>query len=242
MSKIITDIESLKTPVKPLEFLTDKGVEKEEGLSIIAQLKEELNADEHLLALSAPQIGINARIFCIKFNDVIKTFINPIITKKSGSIIAPETCASMPGKEIVINRPEEVTVVYYTDEFKYEDNKLLGPAARIFDQQAQLLDGVTPDELGLVSDVKEDGSLYDATDEEMQEIIAYYKDTYIPTLSKKYKEAIESHPELAQRYNNLKATEEVINGRITVVEDTPKLNRATRRALAKRQKRAGGKK
>ena len=39
----------------------------------------------------------------------------------------------MPGKEIIA-RPEEITVVYYTDDFKYEENKLVGPAAAIFDQ------------------------------------------------------------------------------------------------------------
>ena len=50
----------------------------------------------------------------------------PIITKKKGVNIVIETCASMPGKEIVIGRPEEITVVYYSDEFNYEDNKLVG--------------------------------------------------------------------------------------------------------------------
>jgi hypothetical protein len=29
----------------------------------------------------------------------------------------------MPGKEILITRPEELTVVYYTEDFKYEENK-----------------------------------------------------------------------------------------------------------------------
>ena len=56
-----------------------------------------LEGDANLMAISAPQIGIEKRIFCIKFNDEIKTFINPIITKKSDYKIVTETC-SMPGK------------------------------------------------------------------------------------------------------------------------------------------------
>jgi len=125
MKEIIKTIETLAVAAKPLQFLTDAGVEKEEGNSIIADIKEIMAADEHILALSAPQIGIDARIFCIKFKDVIKTFINPIITKKTDYKIRPETCISMPGKEILITRPEDITVVYYTDEFKYEENRLL---------------------------------------------------------------------------------------------------------------------
>jgi len=58
-----------------------------------------------------------------------------------------------PGKEFVIGRPEEITVVYYNEDFKYEDNKLMGYAAALFDQQYQLLEGVLPDELGLMSDI-----------------------------------------------------------------------------------------
>ena len=94
-----------------------------------------LDANPDILALAAPQIGINKRIFCLRFNDQIKVFINPIITKKKGLTIAVETCCSMPGKEIVIGRPEEVTVVYYNEEFKYEDNKLLGAAASLLRQR-----------------------------------------------------------------------------------------------------------
>jgi len=243
MSEIITDLSILSTPAEPLEFLTDKGVEKDEGESIIKQLKEVLASNENILAISAPQIGINKRIFCIKFNDVIKTFINPIVTKKSGSVIAPETCASLPGKEILIARPAEVTVVYYNDDFKYEDNKLMGPAAAIFDQQAQLLDGITPDVLGLVSDVAEDGSLADLNEEEIKELKEFYKQ-YVETKLKAINSTISDDPEVQAQLRKLKFTEDVINGRSAVVgKDGPKLNRAQRRALAKRGKnRKGGKK
>ena len=215
MESIIVDLEKLCNPAEPLTFLAEDGAHTEEGLEIISKIKEVLAADEGLIALAAPQIGINKRIFCIRFNDQIKTFINPIITKKTGLKITVETCSSMPGKEIVIGRPEELTVVYYNDEFNYEDNKLLGAAAGIFDQQAQLLDGVLPHELGLVSDIEADGKIEET---ELGEIIAFYKDTFLPSRLEVLNNAISENEAAAKHFKELKFTENVINGRIQVLE------------------------
>jgi peptide deformylase len=117
METIICDINVLSTPSEPLTFLSESGAQTEEGKEIINKIKEVMEYNPEILALAAPQIGINKRIFCLRFSDQIKTFINPIITKKKGLNITIETCASMPGKEIVIGRPEEITVVYYNDNF-----------------------------------------------------------------------------------------------------------------------------
>jgi peptide deformylase len=222
MEQIITEITQ---PSEPLEFLTEAGAQTEEGLEIIGKIKAVMEADESILALAAPQIGINKRIFCLRFNDQIKTFINPIITKKNGLKIVIETCASMPGKEIVIGRPEEVTVVYYNEDFKYEDNKLIGVAASMFDQQAQILDGVLPSELGLVSDVEEDGRIEEA---DLTEIIPFYKDTFLPSRLASLMEAIGTDEEAKKDYNQLKFTEGVINGRIAVVESEDETKRRTK--------------
>lgn len=218
MLEIITDLDKLTTAAKPLQFLTEQGVEKDEGLKIISQLKEVMDADPTILALSAPQIGIDARIFCIRFNDQIKAFINPVVTKKSKYGVKPETFISMPGKEILITRPEELTVVYYTDKFKYEENKLLGAAARLFDQHYQLLDGVTPAELGLVSDVETDGSLSDLSEEEIVQVTDIYKQ-FIKAKAAVLQNEIEKDPELEKAYRQLKFTEKVITGEALVISD-----------------------
>jgi peptide deformylase len=228
MEQVIIDLEKLRQPSEPLTFLTDAGAETEEGNGIISKLKEVMEADKNLLALAAPQIGINKRIFCLRFNDQIKVFINPIITKKNGLNIVVETCASMPGKEIVIGRPAEVTVVYYNEEFKYEDNKLLGFAASLFDQQAQILDGVMPNELGLVSDVEVDGKIEDS---DLEGIIDFYKDVFLPSRLSALNELIKADEEVAKDFKQLKFTEGVINGRIAVVEPEEE---AAKRAKAKK--------
>ena len=228
MESIIFDIEKLNTPSEPLTFLSESGAQTEEGTEIINKIKEVMEANPELLALSAPQIGINKRIFCLRFSDQIKTFINPIITKKKGLNIAIETCASMPGKEIVIGRPEEVTVVYYNDEFNYEDNKLIGISASLFDQQAQILDGILPSELGLVSDIEEDGKIEES---DLAEIIPFYKDTFLPSKLESLNQAINSDEEVSKAFNQLKFTEGVINGRIAVVESEEE---TARRSKAKK--------
>lgn len=228
METIIFDLEKLAQPSEPLTFLSEEGAKTEEGTEIVAKIKEVMEANPDMLALSAPQIGINKRIFCLRFNDQIKTFINPIITKKKGLNIIIETCSSMPGKEIVIGRPEEITAVYYNEEFKYEDNKLLGAAACLFDQQAQILDGVLPNELGLVSDLEEDGKIEDT---DLAEIIPFYKDTFLPSKLACLNKAIESDETASKDFSRLKFTEGVINGRIAVVEPEEETNK---RANAKK--------
>jgi peptide deformylase len=45
---------------------------------IVSALKHTIEA-KNIVSLSAPAIGYNRRIFCIKFDNEIKTFINPII-------------------------------------------------------------------------------------------------------------------------------------------------------------------
>ena len=215
MELIITELEKLTQPAEPLTFLTEQGAKTEEGLDIIGKIKNVMEANNDLLALSAPQIGINKRIFCLRFNDQIKTFINPIITKKKGLNITIETCASMPSKEIVIGRPEEITVVYYNEDFKYEDNKLIWAAASLFDQQAQLLDGVLPNELGLVSDIETDGKIEES---DLADIITFYKDTFLPNKLNMLNSIIENDETSSDLFKQLKFTEGVINGRIAVLE------------------------
>jgi peptide deformylase len=224
MNTIIFEAEKFNTPAEPLTFLTPEGAKTEEGLEIISKIKEIMNQDKSIVALSAPQIGILKRIFCLRFNDQIKTFINPVITKKSGINIVVETCVSLPGKEIVIGRPEEITVVYYNDEFKYEDNKLIGVAASIFDQQAQLLDGVLPSELGLVSDIETDGKIEDS---DLAEIIPFYKETFLPARMESLNASISSDEEAVRNFKQLKFMEGVINGRNLVIENEQETKKRT---------------
>lgn len=232
MKELITDITKIE-PAEPLEFISDAGIDRTEGDEIIKDLKEIMKANPDMITLAAPQIGIAKRIFCIRFNDIIKTFIDPIITKKTGSNLVVETCPLLPGKEILLARPEEITVVYYTDDFKYEDNKLVGPAAAIFDQQIQLLDGILPSDLGLVSDIEEDGSVNDLTPEEFEELKEIYQQ-FIKIKAKQAAEEVSQDEVLNKQYKQLKFSEDVINGRTLILE--PEEEAKQREAMRKAEK------
>ena len=238
MKRIVTNIEKLSIASEPLKFMNESGIDRTEGDEIINQLREVMNAKPHLLALAAPQIGIKKRIFCLRFSDTIKVFIDPIVKQKKGISVALETCASMPGKEIIIGRPTEISVIYYNEDFKYEDNKLVGVAAGLFDQQVQLLDGILPSELGMISDIKEVGNI---TDEDLPEVIKFYKETFLPTRLAEVQKLINNDEETQKAYKNLQFTEAVVNGRIKVVEseeETEQRNKATK--LAKESIREAG--
>lgn len=221
MDNIIIDLNVLSNPAKPLEFITEQGTDRTEGDEIIARLKAVMDVNSDVLALSAPQIGIDARVICIRFNDGIKTFIDPIITKKADFKVTVETFSSMPGKEIVIARPTEVQLKYYNEDFKYEDNKLLGKAAALLDQQVNLLDGIVPSALGMVSDVVEDGHV---TENDLPLVAEFYHETFLPARLKQAQEAIKAaaaeDESVEKDYKQLKFMEDVINGR-TLVVDSP---------------------
>lgn len=239
MERIIKDLEKLREPSEPLKFIDKDGQHLEEGKEILSKLLEVFNQNSNIVALAAPQIGINKRIFGIRFNEVIKFFINPIITKKTGIVVAPEVFLSAPNKEYLIGRPKEITVIYTNQDFAYEDNKLLDGAARIFDQMIQLLDGVLPSDLGLESDIELDGSLADATEEELAEYCEIWKQ-YVNVKLAKLEEEINSNNISKSVYQELKLSEMVINGKVEVYEEEkqPHLNHKQRRVLKKYEKRA----
>ena len=234
MDRLITNLDKLREPSEPLKFIDKDGQHLEEGKEIINQLNDVFEKNTDVVALSAPQIGINKRIFGIRFNDTIKYFINPIITKKSGLVIAPEIFLNSPGKEYLIGRPKEVTVVYTNQDFVYEDNKLLDSAARIFDQMIQVLDGVLPSDLGLESDIELDGTLAEASEEELATYCEIWKQ-FITVKLGKLEEEINSNDLAKRMYSELKLSESIINGRIEVYEEQhqPHLNYKQRRALKK---------
>lgn len=146
MKTILKDINNYTEVAKPFQFLDGKLLNEEaanEIQQLVTDLKEVLNNTPNLLALSAPQIGVNVRIFGIKFDNLIKIFINPIIkTRSKDKFVSAEL--TVDDKTALIFRPVELEIAYYTEELKYEDNKLVGPAAATFMQQYNILDNILP--------------------------------------------------------------------------------------------------
>lgn len=220
MKRIIKDLTKLHKPSKPVEFITDTGLDTEYGKTVVAAITEVLSVKPELVALSAPQIGLDARVFCIRFNDKIKTFINPIIMKKTEPKFLCEESVSFPNKQFLLIRPTELEVAYYTEEFKYEDNKLLGAAASLFDQLYQFLDGITPMDIGLVSDIKQDGAITEkelADKNFMNEAFKIYSQIVEQKNNIVKQDLMQETAEIQAQYKQLAAAEKVITEQVKLV-------------------------
>ena len=56
------------------------------------------------VGLAAPQIGVSKRIVVIDVGDGLLEMINPVITKKEGSVVGGEGCLSVPDYEGEVER------------------------------------------------------------------------------------------------------------------------------------------
>ena len=85
--------------------------------AVVAALQKHLGARYKLdkstvsiLGLAAPQLGINLRIFCVKYRGLDWVAINPQIVREVGTQITAECCESLPGKEYEVRRPKLIKI------------------------------------------------------------------------------------------------------------------------------------
>ena len=149
-----------------------------------SNLKEVMRA-KNLIALAAPQIGYNCRIFCIQFEKTIKTFINPIITSAKGLELSRESDVSLPGKEYIRIRHNDIIITYQNTFGKIESGRMVGASATLVQKEIDYLDGLLLCDVGLEVDEDFDN----ATEEERQEVIDAYLDS-IDMMSKKLDDMI----------------------------------------------------
>ena len=123
---------------------------EEDLLKEVEEVKTRLIKEKDLVSLSAPQLGIKSRFFCLKFaNNEIKTFLNPMITLRKGVTYSRETNASIPNKEFIVIRNAEIESAYQTIDGKIESNLFKGASACAFQQMVELLDGVMISDIGM---------------------------------------------------------------------------------------------
>lgn len=114
---------------------------------IIAEMFERMYSDQGI-GLAANQVDLPYRLFVINVKGdpaeegEAKVFINPVITRKSGSAEAQEGCLSFPDIWAPVRRPEKIMVTAYGidgQEFCYEMDGLY---ARAVQHELDHLDGV----------------------------------------------------------------------------------------------------
>lgn len=102
---------------------------------------------ERGVGLAAPQVGVSQRIFVVDVEEEPGerkklALVNPVMTKRSGSIVGEEGCLSMPGIHADVKRFEEVVFEALDEEgapVTVRGRKLL---ARALQHELDHLDGV----------------------------------------------------------------------------------------------------
>ena len=216
--EIITDLEKIgvrSDEINVADF--NKDIQK-----IVLQLKETIRAN-NITGLSAPQIGVMKRIFCINFNGDIRTFINPMITKVSGLQIVKETCASIPGKTYIRPRHTEIEATYSTPLGKIEARRFLGASAQMFQHLVDHLDGMLLPDVGL--EVDED--FLNASEEEQEKVVNLYMDS-LDIRRKEVNEEIEKDEDLKKTSDAIDFLTKVQKGEVELdFVPTPKKDDAT---------------
>lgn len=205
--EISQDIQKLSQRSDEINMRTDYT----KTAQTIRDLKDTIRANKSLniTSLSAPQIERFDRVFCINFNGDVRAFINPVITKTEGFKFVREKSPSIPDKEFIVPRSEVIYAVYQRGDGRPESNKFEGPAAEVFQQQVDMLDGVLISDFGLEI-LPEFES---ATDEEKQELLKEYT-KFLKRKYKKLNKEIENDPELKKISDGAKFINAVAKGEV----------------------------
>ena len=126
----------------PLEFIEDLN-ENFEGLQELAKQMYALTEQFGGAGLSANQIGINKRMFVLKYREYEQTFINPKITWFSDkNIVLEEGCLTFPGVFIGVKRPDACRISYTDfDGNKQEEKLFTGISNRIIQHEYDHMEG-----------------------------------------------------------------------------------------------------
>lgn len=95
------------------------------------------------VGLASPQVNVKSRVFVMKMGVKNIVVINPVITKRRGTVLSKESCLSLPGlSETIPKRDEIIDVEFYDINFNKQKIKLRGFDAVIFSHEIHHLDGI----------------------------------------------------------------------------------------------------
>lgn len=226
MKDIILDKEKLGIRSDEIDVRKDGTLLQ----ATVIDLKEIIR-EKNLKGLSAPQIGVPIRVFCINFGETVKTFVNPTITKATGLTLSREKCSCQPDREFIRPRNPEIEVIYQTPLGKIESKKLVGMAACVFQHQLDHLDGLLLSDVGM-----EIFDEYDkATEDERAELIKTYLDS-LDIKQKELEKEVDEDETLSKTRDAIKFLEKVQKGEVTLYNGVNENNADTNKVKKKRNK------
>lgn len=126
----------------PLEFIEEP--EKDlEGLRELSKQMYKLVDQFGGAGLSANQIGVNKRMFVVKYKEYEQAFINPKITWFSDhNIVLEEGCLTFPGVFIGVKRPDACRISFIdADGNQHEEMLFTGISNRIIQHEYDHMEG-----------------------------------------------------------------------------------------------------
>ena len=191
----------------------------------IAQLKRALYDNKDAVAICAPQIGVDLRLFVVKTSrteaDRFKIFLNPMIVSSEGLHLSRETNLSIPDKQYIIPRKDKIHVAYQNANGEVGSETYVGAYGEIVQQMIEMLDGITLADYGFDLDDIGGPSAYDKASKKQQtEVMAMYLDSLKGYSSELAKE-IEANPELKQINDTIDFMKGMMTGEITPIKSEP---------------------
>lgn len=130
------DTEVLRTKTQQVPKVT-KEIKK-----LIKDMQDTVVKAEGL-GIAAPQIGKSLRLCLALFNGKMNPLINPeIIWKSEETSIMEEGCLSLPGQDVKVERPVEVTIRYLDEKGEEQERRLHDLDARVVQHEIDHLEGV----------------------------------------------------------------------------------------------------
>lgn len=214
---IVTDIEKFQDRVDEITSANSYESIK----SVISDIKRALYDNRNSVALCAPQIGENLRLFVVNTagpknagESRFKVFLNPLIVSSKGMHLSRENNLSIPDKEFIIPRRDEIHVAYQTTDGHIESETYKGAYAEIVQQMIEMLDGITLEDYGLEIDSDFDK----ASQKDKETIIRMYLEK-LKIDSNNINTEIENNPELKEMNDTIKFMSGVLAGDIKPVDE-----------------------
>lgn len=123
---------------KELEYKTLDNEEREKLSGQLLALCTQLNG----VGLSANQVGIDNRVFCVKMSGYEETFFNPkIVSYSDETTMFKEGCISQPGVFITLRRPESIVLEYIDAKGEQKSTMFGGITSRIIQHEYDHMEG-----------------------------------------------------------------------------------------------------
>jgi len=102
------------------------------------------------IGLAAPQVGLSRQLLVAEIEGQTLRLTNPRILSRSGESQMPEGCLSLPGKQVLVTRDQEIRVLTYDLRGCKVEIAVSGLWARVIEHEIDHLQGVLIIDLGKV--------------------------------------------------------------------------------------------